>query len=681
MRKKQSVFNKFLKLWKQKHLTQIAILTASIAALAFLGFFYYYASRANIQSLEEGFAQSTVIYDANGEIASKISANKVEGASISEIPEHMKKAVIAIEDHRFYEHNGVNFKSIGRAFFRNIKAGGVVEGGSTITQQLTKNALLSSEKTYKRKIEEFFLAREIEKEYTKDEILQMYLNQIYFGEGAWGIKRAAMKYYGKDVKDLTISESALLAGLIKAPSVINPYKNEKAALERRDIVLSKMKEYGFITEKQWEEAKNEQLVFDDKGGDPYKGKYPYYVDFVLEEGMKKFGLSLDDLLTKGYHIYTELDPSMQKGVEETYQNDSLFPPSSDDRLVQSGAILIDPKDGGVRALVGGRGEHTLLGLNRAVHPVGQPGSTMKPIVPYTPALENGWDITDELKDEKMKFGDYEPNNYNFQFRGRVPMYEAVKDSLNIPAVWLFNEIGIEKGIDSAKRFGIPEDAINHNLALALGGTSKGVSPLNMAEAYTVFANHGEKSDAHAIVKIVDSHGNTVGKWEDKKTRVTTKEVTDKITTMLLGVVEHGSGKAAQIPGREIAGKTGSTQVPIEGVNGVKDQWFVGYTPQLVGAVWVGYDRTDKDHYLTTTGGVGTAPIFKDIMAKALLNQEAVSFGVPHIDSFMEKKKREEQFAPFNKGFLKNNDKLQKKIEKEKKKWEKKMKKHKGKKHD
>ncbi|MEH7392697.1 transglycosylase domain-containing protein [Bacillus sp. JJ1474] len=681
MRKKQSVYSKFQKFWKQKHMTQIAILSASTAVLAFLGFFYYYANGANISSLERGLAQSTVIYDLNGEVASKISANKVEGISIKEIPEHMKNAVIAIEDHRFYEHNGVDFTSIGRAFFRNMKAGEIVEGGSTITQQLTKNALLSAEKTYKRKIEEFFLAREIEKQFTKDEILQMYLNEIYFGEGAWGLKRAAMKYFGKDVKDLTISEAALLAGLIKAPSVINPYKNEKAALDRRNIVLAQMKTNGFISENQWKAAKNEQLVFDDKGGDPFKGKYPYYVDFVLEEGMKKYGLTLDELLTGGYQIYTELDPFMQSAAEETYRDDSMFPAGKGDRLVQSGAILIDPKSGGVRALVGGRGEHTLLGHNRAIHPVGQPGSTMKPLVPYTPALENGWDISDVLKDEKIKFGDYEPNNYNFKFRGQVPMYEAVKDSLNIPAVWLLNEIGVDKGIDAAKRFGIPEDAINNNLALALGGTNKGVSPLNMAEAYTVFANSGEKADAHSIVKIVDSNGDTIANWDDKKTRVTTKEVTDKITTMLLGVVEQGSGRAAQIPGREVAGKTGSTQVPIEGVNGIKDQWFVGYTPQLVGAVWVGYDRTDKDHYLTTTSGEGTAPIFKAIMSKALQNKEAISFGVPHISSLIEKKKQEEKFNSFDKGFMKNKEKWEKKIEKEKKKWEKKRKKNKGKKHD
>lgn len=671
MRKKASVFKRFKRFWKHKHLTQIAILTVAMAVLACLGSFYFFASKANISALEEGLAQSTVIYDVKGDIASKITANKVEGVSIDELPEHLKNAIISIEDHRFYEHNGVDLTSIGRAFFRNMKAGGIVEGGSTITQQLTKNALLSAEKTYRRKIEEFFLAREIEKKFTKNEILQMYVNQIYFGEGAYGIKRAAMKYYGKELKELTLSESALLAGLIKAPSVINPYKNEKAALERRDVVLGQMKAYQLISEEEWKKAINEKLVFDDKGGDPFKGRFPFYVDFVLEEGMKKYGFTLDELLTGGYHIYTELDPNMQEGIEETYRNDILFPPGTAEQMVQSGAILMDPKNGGVRALVGGRGEHTLLGYNRAIHPVGQPGSTMKPIVPYTPALESGWDITDLLIDEKLKFGDYEPNNYDFRFRGRVPMYEAVKDSLNIPAVWLLNEIGIDKGIESAKRFGIPDEAINHNLSLALGGTSKGVSPLNMAEAYSVFANGGEQFEAHSIVKIVDSYGNTVYEWQEKKKKVTTKVIADKMTTMLLGVVEYGSGKAAQIPGREVAGKTGSTQVPIEGVNGVKDQWFVGYTPQLVGAVWVGYDRTDRDHYLTTTSGVGTAPIFKEIMTKALKNQESVSFHVPHISSFLPKPQKVDQH-----GFKKSQNKGRKKPEKEHKehkKWDKKKK--------
>ncbi|MDF2039113.1 penicillin-binding protein 1A [Cytobacillus oceanisediminis] len=669
MRKRTSVIKKFQSTWKKLHLTQVSILLASTLVLAFLSFVYFSYKDADISALEAGLAQSTVIYDADEEVASKISANKNEGISIDQIPDHMKNAVIAIEDHRFYEHGGIDLKGIGRAFFTNLKAGGIVEGGSTLTQQLTKNALLSAEKTYKRKLEEFFLALEIEKEYSKDEIIQMYLNQVYFGEGAWGIKRAAMKYYAKDVEDLSISEAALLAGLVKAPSAINPYQNKEKAIERRNLVLDRMKEHSLISEKEWEKAKNEKLVFEDGGGDPLKGKYPYYVDVVLEEAINKYNISLDDLLSNGYHIYTELDQDMQGSVEETYKNDQLFPKGTGDQPVQSGAILLDPQNGGIRALAGGRGEHTLLGHNRAVHKVGQPGSTMKPIVPYTAALESGWEITDELKDERMTFGkDYEPNNYNGQFRGNVPMYEAVKDSLNVPAVWLLDEIGVEKGVDAAKRFGIPEDAINQNLALALGGTNEGVSPLTMAQAYAVFANGGERPEAHSITKIVDKDGETVAEWKGENTRVISKDVADKVTTMLLGVVQHGTGKAAQIPGREVAGKTGSTQMTIEGIDGVKDQWFVGYTPQLVGAVWVGHDMTDAKNYLTTSSSEGTAPIFREIMSEALKNQEAESFNVPHIAGLMEQRQREQQRKAWEENIKKETEKIKEKIEKEKEKW-------------
>ncbi len=342
-------------------------------------------------------------------------------------------------------------------------------------------------------------------------------------------------------------------------------------------------------------------------------------------------------LTGGYKIYTELDPAMQTAMEKTYQNDALFPKGNDE-LVQSGGILVDPKTGGVRALVGGRGEHIFRGYNRASQLTAQPGSSFKPIAVYTPALEEGWKITDMLKDEPIKYGNYQPDNYNHRYDGEVPMYDAVKDSKNTSAVWLLNEIGINKGLDAAKRFGITLDKADNNLALALGGLHKGVSPLEMAEAYTVFPNHGLRTSAHAIRKIIDANGNVVAEWKAKTVRVTTKAVTDNMNTMLLGVVELGSGKGAQIPGREVAGKTGTTQVPIKGIDGVKDQWFVGYTPQLVGAIWVGYDKTDAEHYLTTTSGEGAAFVFRDVMKEALKNTPSESFHVPHISSLIEAEK-------------------------------------------
>ncbi|WP_084221815.1 transglycosylase domain-containing protein [Mesobacillus subterraneus] len=647
-------------------MNQVLVLSVSTAILAFLSFFHVYSEGADISALNDDMAQSTIIYDVNGEVASKISAVKNEGIKIEAVPDHVKNAVIAIEDHRFYEHSGVDLVGISRAFVQNIKAGSIVEGGSTITQQLTKNALLSSEKTYKRKLEEFFLAREIEKQYSKDEIMQMYLNRIYFGNGSWGIKEAAMGYFGKDVKDLSISEAALLAGLIKAPSALDPHKNYDQAMERRNLVLQMMKTNGFIKEEEYNQAVAEKIALNKNGEDPLRGRYPFYVDHVIEEAIKKYGLTQEDVLTGGLKIYTELDRTMQSAVEATYQKDEIFPKGTEKQLVQSGAVLVDPKSGGIRALVGGRGEHVFRGYNRATQLTAQPGSTMKPLAVYAPAVEEGWDVTDMLKDEEMEFKDYKPHNYNDQYKGEVPMYEALRDSLNVPSVWLLNEIGIVKGMESVKKFGIQLDPQNdRNLGLALGGLSKGVSPLTMAEAYSSFANSGERYETHAITKIVDKEGKTIVEYKGKKSKVVSKETAEKMTTMLLDVVQDGTGKGAQIPGRELAGKTGSTQVPIQGINGTKDQWFVGYTPQLVGAVWVGYDKTDKEHYLTTTSSEGAALIFKDFMSEALKNTTAESFGVPPLSKYIEEHKQQQRA----KSLKKLETIIKKESEKLKKQWE------------
>jgi penicillin-binding protein 2A len=656
--------------WKRWHMNQLMVLSVSLFVLGFLGIVYAYSMDADISPLKNELPQATVFYDLNGDVASKVSANKNEGISISQIPDSLKNAVIAIEDHRFYEHHGVDYIGITRALIRDIKARGMVEGGSTITQQLTKNTLLTSQKTLKRKVDEVFLAMKIERQYSKQEILQMYLNQIYFGDGAWGIKHAARNYFAKEVKDLSISESALLAGLIKAPSALNPYHHLEKATQRRNLVLVQMEKQGYITAQQYEQAINEKVSLNNKGGDPFRGKYPHYVDQVFEEAIKEYHLSQDELLTGGYQIFTELDPTMQNAMEKAFQNDSLFPKGSN-QLVQSGGVLVDPETGGIRAIVGGRGEHTFRGYNRATGLKAQPGSSIKPLAVYTPALEEGWKITDMLKDEPMTFGEYEPSNFNHEYSGEVPMYEAVMQSKNISAVWLLNEIGIEKGLDATKRFGIPLDKGDRNLTLALGGLEQGVSPLIMAEAYSVFPNHGVRIKTHVIKKIVDADGNIVADWKEKKDRVTTKAVTDQITTMLLGVVEHGSGKGAQISGREVAGKTGSTQVPIEGVKGVKDQWFVGYTPQLVGAVWVGYDKTDEKHFLTTTSSQGAAIVFREVMEEALKGTPSTSFDVPHIDTLIKKKLEEElNQKSLEDHIYESERKWGEKWRKQKEKWEK-----------
>jgi penicillin-binding protein 2A len=669
-------FDLFRKKWKQLHLNQVFILTISTIVLGAICLFYYLANGVEVNALEKGFSQATVIYDKDGNVASKISANKTESVTYEQIPQHMINAVVAIEDHRFFKHNGVDFIGIVRAFVRNTKAGGIVEGGSTITQQLTKNAFLSSEKSYKRKMDEVFLAREIEKEFTKEEILEIYLNTIYFGDGEWGIKRAALHYFGKDVEDLTIDESALLAGLIKAPSALSPYRHLEKATARRDVVLDRMREQNYLSEEQLLVAKNATVVLNEKGGDPLSGKFPYYVDHVLEEAIIKYGLTQDELLTGGYQIYTELDPIKQEAMEMVYEDDGLFPNGTGDRIVQSGAILLNPQTGGIQALIGGRGEHVFRGYNRATQLIAQPGSTMKPLAVYTPALENGWEVTDELTDEPLVFGDYEPKNYNDQYRGSLPMYTAVRESVNVPAVWLLNEIGLKKGLEALEKFGIPIEKKDRHLGVALGGMDKGVSPLTMAVAYSVFPNGGERIEGHSIVKIVSPNGAVVAEWKGSGIKVTEKEIADKVTTLLLDVVENGTGQAARIPGREVAGKTGSTQVPIEGINGVKDQWFVGYTPELVGAIWVGYDKTDSEHYLTTTSSEGAALIFQKVMAKALENEVAQSFQLTPLAEIIETEEERDKWKSWidlEEAVKKDAEKWRKKIEKERDKWKKKAK--------
>ncbi|WP_082197173.1 transglycosylase domain-containing protein [Bacillus sp. FJAT-27916] len=613
------------------------ILLLGISSLTLIGLLYLtyiLHEEVDLSKLDTELMKPTIIYDEANEEASKITANKMEGVAIEEIPEHVINAVLSIEDHRFYEHSGIDVKGIIRAAFENLTAGGVVQGGSTITQQLAKNTILTPEKTYERKIKEVVIASQIEHQYTKDEILEMYLNQIYFGHGAWGIQNASRVYFGKNVEDMTVAEAAMLAGLIHSPSALDPYKNFDSAKKRQQVVLVQMKTFGKIDKTGYEEALNDDIQLKELS-DPLKGKYPYYVDQVIYEAVHKYGLEQDDILTGGYKIYTELDPNMQETVEKVYEEENLFTKGSNpDEEPESAAVLVDPNDGGVRALVGGRSDHIFLGYNRATQLKAQPGSTMKPLAVYTPALEEGYGIKDILPDEKTEFaGGYSPKNSNNQYEGKVPMFEAVYKSKNVPAVWLLNEIGIQNGMDAVERFGINLGDGNRELGLALGGGGVAVSPLDMAQAYSALANGGIMHEAHLIKKIVNKSGETVASFEDKETKVTTEKVAKNMTTMLKGVVDHeeGTGRYAKVDGWDIAGKTGSTQVVgAAAENAIKDQWFVGYSPNLVGAVWSGYDKTTSEQYLVRDSTKGSTVIFQKIMSAALPNVENEKFGVPSV---------------------------------------------------
>ena len=660
------VLEKIRHFWKKKHLTQFLLLGILTFVLMAILFFAYTASRANVQSLQDGLSQTTIIYDKDGDVATKVDTNRSEGVDVTSMPDYVSRAVIAIEDRRFMEHKGFDIIGMSRAFLKNLFSGTITGGGSTITQQLTKNALLSPEQTYRRKIEELFLAVEIEKHYKKNEILNMYLNQVYFGSGAWGIDQAAQEYFNKDIKNVTLSEAAMLAGLLQAPSALDPHNHYEKAIERRNIVLASMKELEMITEDEYNKAKQEKIIIEDGGGNDIKRDYPYYVDAVLDEAINQYDLSQEEIMTRDYRIYTEMDQNIQSSLEKVFNQSGIFPTGKDGTLVQSGTVLLDPKTGGVRGLVGGRGDYVFRGFNRATHIKAQPGSTLKPLAVYTPALESGYETTSILKDEEMVFGDYAPQNFSRTFQGEVPMYEAVAQSLNMPTVWLLNEIGLDKGIASLEKFGIPLEKEDHYLGIALGGMSKGISPVQLAEAYSVFANEGKREDSHLITKIVGPTGNVVAEHKNKTTKVTSKRVANEVTSLLLGVVESGTGKGTQIPGMQIAGKTGSTQLPYKDINGTKDQWFVGYTPNLVGAVWLGYDKTDRQHYLSSSSSETVVPIFRKIMetVKPYIEQEEFT-----VESVQSKKKAEEE----KKQPLKDQtEKWKEKIKEEVPKWKEKI---------
>ncbi|MEX3714660.1 PBP1A family penicillin-binding protein [Cytobacillus horneckiae] len=665
MEKLKPIWDSFKRFWKKRHITQILLLLLLTVVLLTILFFAFIAVTANVESLQEGLEQSTIIYDKDGDVAASLATNRSNGVSVDQLPDHMKDAVIAIEDERFYQHNGFDIKGIARAFFNNLFAGRITGGGSTITQQLAKNAILTTEQTYRRKVEELFLAVEIEKNYEKDDILQMYLNQVYFGSGAWGIESAANKYFSKTVAELTISESAMLAGLLQSPSYLDPNKNYDGAMKRRNTVLGKMKEHAMITDEQYQSAINEKIVLKEGVASAFDRKYPYYVDAVLDEAINKYGLTQEEIFTRGYKIYTEMDQNIQSSLEITYANSSLFPAGRGNVLVQSGGVLLDPSTGGVRGLVGGRGEHVFRGFNRATHIKAQPGSTLKPLSVYTPALEEGYKPTSILKDELTSYGDYQPENATRQYAGEVEMYKAVEDSLNAPAVWLLNEIGLKKGLDALQRFGIPLEKEDEYLGIALGGMRTGISPMKLAEAYATFPNEGKRNDAHLITKIVGPTGKTIVEHKKSTERVTSKAVAKEMSSMLLNVMETGTGSGAKIEGVKLAGKTGSTQLPYKDISGTKDQWLVGYTSDLVGAVWLGYDQTDREHYLSSRSSENVVPVFKAMMQNALPYVEGSELSAESVNESLNKDNRREQVE---KTIKEQSDKIEGKIKEELPKW-------------
>lgn len=558
------------------------------------------------------FHSSSRIVDQEGKEITKLYVENRELVHIEDIPTFVQQSFLAAEDSRFYKHHGVDFSSIIRAFYKDILAGEKVEGGSTITQQLVKNVFLSHEKTLFRKMKEVAIAFHLEQKYTKQQLLEMYLNHIYFGHGAYGIQAAAKFYFNKDAQQLTVEEGAMLAALPKAPNSYSPFLHPEKSKERRDLILSLMHKQGYLSAEETVRYQGKTIALHTNRNEQELAYMPY-IDMVVDEAARTYGLSHQEVLRGGYTFVVAMDDKMQKVAYEQLQNVRNFPMQDDE--MQGAVLLMDSKTGGIRAAVGGR-HYLARGLNR-IYAKRQPGSVLKPLLVYAPALETKkYTPYSLLTNEQSSFDGYEPHNYNNQYSKEVTMYDALLESANVPAVSLLHEIGVEEGMRYLEKgdIYIPE----HGLSTALGGLKEGVSPFELVKMYRAFVAGGKIVEPHVIEKVLNRHGEIIGQATGKEIKIFSKQTAWYMTKMLEGVVKEGTAQDGVYQG-PLAGKTGTTSLPNQ-ETGARDVWFVGYTPDLVGAVWMGYDRTDDKHYVRGSSAYPTK-LFKTILAKVNVQGE------------------------------------------------------------
>ena len=554
---------------------------------------------------------SSQIYDSAGnEIANIHAAENRMPVKIEQIPKALQQAFVAIEDNRFYEHKGVDPHGLARALYTNIMSNEVAEGGSTITQQLAKNAYLTQERTIKRKIQEVFLAIQLEKQYTKQEILELYLNQIYFGRGAYGVQAAAKTYFNKNVSDLDLSECALLAGIPKSPNYYSPFNDVQASKERRNLVLEQMAKYHYITSAEASAAKSAEIVLAQPDVPEEQKDAEPFITFVTQLLIEKYGA--DAIYKDGLKVYTTIDMDMQRMAEKSIAENlpDYYVDQNGIQQPQGAIVAIDPKTGYIKAMVGGRGTDQ---FNRAAQAERQPGSAFKPFV-FAAALENGFTPDTIIEDKPINIDGWQPQNDSRRFSGAVPMRTVATYSMNVPTVRIAQKLGMETVIYYAQQMGISTfvldgDTNDKNYATSLGGMTRGVTPLEIASAYGTFANGGVHMPYVAITKVLDRNGNILEEVHGDGVAVITPESAADLTSMLENVVTKGTGRAANI-GRPAAGKTGTT-------SDYKDAWFVGYTPDLVAAVWVGNDDNTSTEGIM--GGTIPATTWAHFMNQALAN--------------------------------------------------------------
>ncbi|CAD7287576.1 Penicillin-binding protein 1F [Campylobacter majalis] len=541
---------------------------------------------------------TTQIYDSNNELIANVFEENRLYVPFDEIPVRVVEALVAIEDTAYFEHSGVNYEAIIRAIIKDIKAGKLVEGASTLTQQLVKNLALSSEKKIERKIKEIVLSIKLETELSKEEIIERYLNHVYFGHGYYGIKTASQGYFRKNLNELSLKEIAMLVGLPKAPSSYDPTKHLDLSLGRANRVLERMYMIGWINEDEYRKGiLEEPVVFDDTLS---KNKAPYVVDEIIKELSKQF----DDIKTGGYVVYSTIDLQVQNIANEALiygYNEILKRDKNANTAVLNGAMVVThPQTGDVLALVGGV-DYSKSSYNRATQSRRQPGSSFKPFI-YQIALNSGYSVVSQVADISKSFDmgngkEWTPKNYSGGFQGFITLKSALTQSRNLATVNLLNDLGLNYVRDELEKMGF--ESVPPNLSIALG--SFGISLLDFATHYSMFANDGETVSV-SLIRSVQNRNNNLIRYESVRRQVNKPEQSYLMVSLMQNVVENGTGRAAKVHGVQIAGKTGTTNNNI-------DAWFCGFTPEIQAIIWYGND--DNSPMKKVEGGGRTAaPVFK-----------------------------------------------------------------------
>lgn len=581
--------------------------------------------------------EKTMLYASGGEVIAELYFENREYANAREIPDNIKLAFIAIEDERFYKHKGVDFEGLMRIGYNLVKTGDTHGGGSTITQQLARHLFLRDymkqggdfEATLPRKVKEWTLAMTLEKKYSKEEILTNYMNLIYFGHSAYGVKSAAKVFFGKNLKDLTLEEAALLAAVPNLPTYYSPFNKPENAKKRRDTVLKKMRELNFITDGEYASASARPIKVVTLHGPAHENyKAPYFVTYVIDTIQEELDIPANILFTQGYHVYTTLDLKMNGYAEEALKYGMEIAKERNANVTQGALVSMEPQTGRILTMVGGLDFKTSK-FNRAWQALRQPGSSFKPFV-YMTAVKMGYPMESTLIDAPACFHaipeQYCPKNYDLKFQGKMTFHQALQRSRNVPAVKVGNLVGLDNVIDTARSLGITTP-LSPVPSLPLGTCE--VTPLEIVTAYSGIANMGHRVTPVAIDKIVDSNGNVIYEHKYRQgPKVLEDNVIARIIPVMMDVVRAGTGTRAQI-GRPQAGKTGTT-------SDFRDSWFVGFVPQQVTAVWFGNDDNSplrnmvkgKPTGLGVTGGSIPAPVWKKFMEKALEGKPVREFQLP-----------------------------------------------------